>query len=325
MIKRITTGFRPTGKLHLGHYFGNVANLLRLQNQYDCFLFIVDWHALTTDYKETSSIAVNVNEVALDLLAVGIDPEKCTLYRQSDIRPIAELFLYFSMITPLSWLFRCPTYKEQVTQLKDRDIQNMGFLGYPVLQAADITIVHGEVVPVGEDQLPHLELTREIVRRFNFIYGTYFKEPEALVSEAKRLPGLDGRKMSKSYENAIFLSDEPDEVLRKMSTMMTDPKRIYLKDPGHPDVCPVFALCKLYYDDIEAIRSWCENARIGCTECKKRLAEQIIDFHTGFRKKRNEIMSEKGYVAKVLSKGSERALAISLKTITEVKKLIKIS
>jgi tryptophanyl-tRNA synthetase len=324
-MKRITTGFRPTGKLHIGHYFGNVANLLRLQSEFDCFLFIVDWHALTTDYKDTSKISENINEVALDLLSAGIDPDRCTLYRQSDIHPIAELFLYFSMITPLSWLFRCPTYKEQVAQLKDREIQNMGFLGYPVLQAADITIVHGEVVPVGEDQLPHLELTREIVRRFNFIYGEYFKEPEAMVSEAKRVPGIDGRKMSKSYENAIFLSDEPDEMLRKISRMMTDPQRIYLKDPGHPDVCPVFAVYKLYYSDTESVRDWCENARVGCTECKKRLAEKIIDFHAGFRVKRKEILGIPDYVMNVLSKGCERALDISLKTIAEVKKLIKIS
>ena len=324
-MKRITTGFRPTGKLHIGHYFGNVANLLRLQSEFDCFLFIVDWHALTTDYKDTSKISENINEVALDLLSAGIDPDRCTLYRQSDIHPIAELFLYFSMITPLSWLFRCPTYKEQVAQLKDREIQNMGFLGYPVLQAADITIVHGEVVPVGEDQLPHLELTREIVRRFNFIYGEYFKEPEAMVSEAKRVPGIDGRKMSKSYENAIFLSDEPDEMLRKISRMMTDPQRIYLKDPGHPDVCPVFAVYKLYYSDTESVRDWCENARVGCTECKKRLAEKIIDFNAGFRVKRKEILGIPDYVMNVLSKGCERALDISLKTIAEVKKLIKIS
>ncbi|MCK4268542.1 MAG: tryptophan--tRNA ligase, partial [Actinomycetia bacterium] len=245
-MKRVLTGYRPTGKLHLGHMVGNLQNMLDLQSTYDCYFFIADWHALTTDYAKTGQLGNYIEEMVLDWLAFGLDPEKCTIYRQSDVPEVAELALYLGMLTPLSWLERNPTYKEQLVELKNKEIATYGFIGYPVLQAADILIVHGEVVPVGEDQLPHLELSREIARRFNYLYGDYLTEPQAKLSIGKRVPGTDNRKMSKSYNNAIFLTDSPDEISKKVRKMVTDPARIRRDDPGHPDVCSVFALHKIF-------------------------------------------------------------------------------
>jgi tryptophanyl-tRNA synthetase len=249
MPKKMLTGFRPTGKLHLGHLHGNIKNMIENQKKYENFFFLVDWHALSTEYQDPGNIKKNLIECATDLIALGIDPDITHLYRQSDIPAIPELTLYLSMITPLSWLERCPTYKEQIRELKAKDLSTLGFFSYPVLMAADILIVNSDIIPVGEDQLPHLEITREIARRFNHLYGEYFSEPQALLSKSKRVPGTDGRKMSKSYGNAIFLSDGPETIKKKVRQMVTDPERIRKTDPGHPEVCNVFEFYKIYCPD----------------------------------------------------------------------------
>ncbi|MBN1492966.1 MAG: tryptophan--tRNA ligase, partial [Candidatus Omnitrophica bacterium] len=241
MKKRILSGIRPTGKLHIGNYFGAITNWVELQESGECFFMIADWHVLTTDYDSGSDISATVLDVAIDLLASGIDPEKCTLFVQSSVNAHAELALILSMITPLSWLERNPTYKEQIQELTGRELHTHGFLGYPVLQAADILLYDADVVPVGEDQLPHLELTREIARRFNHLYGALFKEPQAMLTQVPKLPGTDGRKMSKSYDNCIYLADALDVVDNKIKTMMTDPARKRRTDPGTPAKCPVYA------------------------------------------------------------------------------------
>lgn len=324
-MRRVLTGFRPTGKLHLGHYHGNVHNLIRLMDQYECFFFIADWHAISTEYSDTSALRENTREVAIDLISAGLDPEKCVLYRQSDITPVAELFLYLAMVTPVSWLERCPTYKEQVVQLASKEVSTLGFLGYPVLQCADIIIVHGEIVPVGEDQLPHLELCREIVRRFNFLYGEYFKEPEALLSEVKRLPGTDGRKMSKSYGNAIYLSDDPDTIRKKVRQMITDPQRIYRTDPGHPEICLVFDLHEIYSsEEIAKVEEDCRQARIGCTQCKDLLARRIADSLASFRQKRKDLLEDEGRIEDIFAQSQEKVLKIADKTMADVRNLLKL-
>lgn len=317
--KRVLTGYRPTGRLHLGHYHGNIENMLRLQEEYECFFFIADWHALTTDYEKPERIAEFTREMVLDWLAAGIDPERAAIYRQSDLPEVAELQLYFGMITPLGWLERNPTYKEQLRELSERELQTYGFLGYPVLQAADILIVRADIVPVGEDQLPHLELTREIARRFNFLYGEYFNEPQALLSRAARVPGTDGRKMSKSYGNAIFLSDSPDEIRKKVGGMFTDPERLYRKDPGHPDRCAVFTLHGLYSpDEVEEIRSQCEHAGIGCIDCKRRLAERLVAFLEPFQTRRAELARDPDLPRTVLANGHDRVRPIADEVISAV-------
>ncbi len=241
MAQRILTGYRPTGKLHLGNLHGNLKEMIELQEKAECFFFIADWHALTTDYQDPSCMREYTEEMVLDWLAAGIDPGKAAVYRQSDLPEVAEFQLYLSMITPLGWLERVPSFKEQQEQLQGKDISTHGFLGYPVLQAADILMVRADGVPVGEDQLPHLELTREIVRRFNFLYGETFKEPQSLLSRSPRIPGTDGRKMSKSYGNFISLTDPPDEMRKKVLSMITDPARRTRKDPGDPEKCSAFA------------------------------------------------------------------------------------
>jgi tryptophanyl-tRNA synthetase len=325
MRKRVLTGYRPTGKLHLGHLFGNLQEMVKLQEEYECFFFIADWHALTTDYADPSSLPENTREMLLDWLTAGLDPEKCVIYRQSDFPEVAELTLYFGMVTPLSWLERCPTYKEQLRELKGREITTYGFLGYPVLMAADILIMRAELVPVGEDQLPHLELTREIARRFNGFYGDYFPEPQALLSKAQRVPGIDGRKMSKSYGNAIFLTDTPELVREKVSNMFTDPARIRKTDLGHPEVCAVFALHKLYsQNDIKEIEEACRKAQRGCVECKKILAERISENLSDFQKKRRTFEKEKDVVKNLLERGQERAKPIAQETLLEVRKRLKL-
>lgn len=324
-MKRVLTGYRPTGRLHIGHYHGNIEHMLKLQEEYECFFFIADWHALTSDYESPENIAEYTREMIIDWLAAGINPEKATIYRQSDLTEVAELALYFGMITPLGWLERNPTYKEQLRELKERHIQTYGFLGYPVLQAADILIVKGEIVPVGEDQLPHLELTREIARKFNFLYGEYFKEPQALLSKTPRIPGTDGRKMSKSYGNTIFLSDTPEVIRKKVAGMFTDPRRVYRKDPGHPEECPVFALHKIYseerYMEIERL---CKNAEIGCTDCKKELGEHLVEFLKPFQQRRKEISEKEGIVSEVLEAGLKKVKPIVSEVINEVRKAMGI-
>lgn len=323
--KNLMSGMRPTGKLHLGNYLGALSNWVKLQEEYNCFYSIVDWHALTTGYEDTSEIKVNIKEMLIDWLSAGIDPEKSVVFVQSQVKETAELHLLFSMITPLSWLERNPTYKEQLKQLEGRNITNYGFLGYPVLQAADILICRGEVVPVGEDQLPHLELTREIARRFNYLYEPIFPEPKALLTEAKVLPGIDGRKMSKSYQNTIEMSDSPDEIRRKTKLMVTDPERIRKTDPGHPDICSVFAYNKLFIKEhIEDIRKECEKGKIGCVECKKRLAESIINEMRPIYEKRKELENKPSILEDILIDGSKQAQKVASETIKMVREAMKI-
>src|SRR6267378_488686 len=265
--KRVLSGMRSTGKLHLGNYVGALENWVRMQEQYDCFFFIADWHALTTDYADTSRIKENSVEVLLDWLAAGLDPEKCVMFIQSHIPAHAELHLLFSMITPLGWLERVPTYKEPRDNIKDKDLATYGFLGYPVLQSADILLYKGDFVPVGEDQVAHVELTREIARRFNGFYGTtkVFPEPKSLLTPAPKLPGTDGRKMSKSYGNTILLTDPEALVRQKLKTMVTDPARVRRSDPGNPDVCPVGDLHKIFSDrtTMDKVNVGCRSAGIG--------------------------------------------------------------
>lgn len=321
MKKIMLTGFRPTGRLHLGHLHGNIKNMIKNQNDYDNFFFLVDWHALSTEYQNPKNIKSNLLDCVIDLISLGIDPELTHLYRQSDIPEIAELTLYLSMITPLPWLERCPTYKEQIREIKSKDLSTLGFFSYPVLMAADILIVNADIIPVGEDQLPHLEITREIARRFNFLYGNYFKEPAAMLSQATRVPGTDGRKMSKSYDNAIFLSDDFDSIKKKVRSMITDPKRIHLTDPGNPQVCNVFTFYKLYKDSgIEEIENRCKNGQIGCTACKDEIAGLIFDSLKDFQTKRKELENNIGYVYKILEKGKNEVREISKTTILDVRK-----
>ena len=323
--KIMLTGFRPTGKLHLGHLHGNIVNMLKYQHDYDNYFFLVDWHALSTEYQNPVNIKNNLIECAIDLLALGIDPEITHLYRQSDINEISELTLYLSMITPLSWLERCPTYKEQVKELKTRDISTLGFLSYPVLMAADILIINADIVPVGEDQLPHLELTREIARRFNSFYGDYFKEPKELLSRATRVIGTDGRKMSKSYGNAIFLSDDYKTIKTKLRQMITDPSRIHITDPGHPEICNVFSFYKIYAsDELEQIESRCREGRIGCIKCKDEIADRIYDSLRDFQEKRKILESDPDYVVKVLRNGKEYVKNVASGTIKIVREKLGI-
>lgn len=320
MAERILTGYRPTGKLHLGHLHGNLLRMIELQEKAECFFFIADWHALTTDYQDPSRLRAYTEEMVLDWLAAGIDPEKAAVYRQSDLPEVAEFQLYLSMITPLGWLERVPSFKEQQEQLRGREISTHGFLGYPVLQAADILIVRAEGVPVGEDQLPHLELTREIVRRFNYLYGETFAEPRSLLSAAPRIPGTDGRKMSKSYGNQISLTDPPEEIRKKVLSMITDPARRTRRDPGDPQRCSVFDLHKVYTGDrLEEIAVNCRTAGWGCVECKEVLAGGIADSLQSFRERRKELESKPGFVWEVLEAGLRKVRPIAREVLTEVR------
>lgn len=325
MEKRVLTGYRPTGKLHIGHYYGNLVNMLNLQKEYECFFFVADWHALTTTYEDTSNLQSDINDMVLDWVAAGLDPQKCVIYKQSDIPEVAELTIYLGMITPLSWLERCPTYKEQLQELKGREITTYGFLGYPVLMTADITVMRSELVPVGEDQLAHLELAREIARRFNYLYGNYFKEPKALLSEGKRIPGIDGRKMSKSYDNAIYLTDSPEVIQKKVRQMITDPQRIRRSDKGHPDICDVFSLHRLYTPArLLEIAESCRDATIGCTDCKDLLARQLIDSLSGFQARRKELEKNPSLVKEIFREGTKKARPIAQETVREVRKKMNV-
>ncbi|MBA4371074.1 MAG: tryptophan--tRNA ligase [Coriobacteriaceae bacterium] len=324
--KRTLTGYRPTGKLHLGHWFGNLQNMLRLQHEYDAYYFIADWHALTSDWQDPSRIRQYSEEMVLDWCAAGLDPDVCTIYRQSDVPEVAELTLYFTMVTPMSWLERVPSYKEQREQVTDKDLGNVGFFLYPLLQAADITIVRADAVPVGEDQLPHLELTREIVRRFNNTYGDYLVEPQAIVpKEGARVPGTDGRKMSKSYGNAIFISDTPDEITAKVRAMLTDPARKLKTDPGDPDICPLHQIHKLVSPDPGDIAQWdacCRAAECGCVAHKTKMAEDLVSYLAGFRAKRAELAAKPGYAWEVLEAGAERVRPVTHEVVEKCRELV---
>ena len=322
---RILSGSRPTGLLHLGNYFGALQNWVKLQNEYDCWYFIADWHALTTGYEDTSSIKANSLELVIDYLAAGLDPKRCVIFKQSDVKEHAELHLLLSMIVPLSWLQRCPTYKDQMKELKDKNIATYGFLGYPCLQAADILLYKADFVPVGEDQLPHLELVREIVRRFNYLYSEVFPIPNPLLTKAKVVPGTDGRKMSKSYNNTILLSDSPEEVRKKISMMVTDPDKIKMKDPGHPDICSVYAFNQMLEGETpRGIENECGEGKIGCVECKKRLADRIVQEVEPIYKRRQEFSRNPDEVSRILKFGSEKAREAAQKTMDEVRRVMKI-
>lgn len=287
--------------------------------------FVADWHALTTGYEDTSQIKNNINDLVIDWLSAGLDPEKCVIFLQSSIKEHAELHLLFSMTTPLSWLLRCPTYKDQINQLKDKNITTYGFLGYPCLQAADILIYKAGFVPVGEDQLPHLELTREIARRFNYLFGEVFPEPQAILTKAKVLPGTDGRKMSKSYGNTIALSDSPDTIRKKVSSMITDPARIRKDDPGHPEVCTVFSFHKVFNEnEVPEIEQHCRGGKIGCVQCKKNLADKMVEHLEPIYEKRQKIVENPSIVKEILADGNEKARKVAQKTLEEVRKAMKI-
>ncbi len=326
MKKRILSGMRPTGKLHLGHLVGALNNWVKLQEEYDCFFMVADWHALMSEYENTAVLSDFIVDNVIDWLSAGIDPQKSTLFIQSHVPEHLELYMIFSCLTPLGWLERCPTYKEQLKEIKTRDLHTYGFLGYPVLQAADILVYKADNVPVGEDQLPHLELTREISRRMNTLYNKQvLPEPGALLTEMPRLAGLDGRKMSKSYNNTINLSDSPDAIKQKIASMVTDIKRIRLSDPGHPDICNVHEYYSVFVPEMkEQVDDWCINAKIGCTECKKILSEKLIQKLEPFHKRRVEMVKNKSQIAKILEEGKNKARAIAGKTIREVKEIMGI-
>ncbi len=311
---------RPTGPLHLGHLAGALKNWVSLQDAYECFYMVADWHALMSEYASPAAIIPFIRECVADWIAVGLDPSRTAIFRQSDVREHAELHLLLSLITPLPWLERCPTYKEQLQEITGRDLMTYGFLGYPVLQAADILLYRASAVPVGKDQVPHLELTREIARRFNGFYGPVFPEPQAILTSASKVLGLDNRKMSKSYGNFIALADPPEVVTEKVRTMITDPSRIRLSDPGHPEVCTVFS----YWGGFAAARStevegWCRSARVGCTECKARLAAALNALLDPIREKRREVLAGGG-VEKILRAGAERARSAAAETMSAVRK-----
>jgi tryptophanyl-tRNA synthetase len=312
---------RPTGPLHLGHLVGALDNWVRLQDTHECFYVIVDWHALTTEYADPSGIRNNVREIALDWLAAGIDPERSTLFVQSDVKEHAELHLLLSMVVPLPWLERVPTYKEQQEQLREKDLNTYGFLGYPLLQAADILIYKADAVPVGEDQVPHLELTREIARRFNHFYGAVFPEPQALLTEAPRLPGTDGQKMSKSYGNAIYLSDPPEVVRAKVDSMLTDPARTHRHIPGNPEICPVFHTHRVFSagERVTWADQGCRAAGIGCRECKAALFDSLGARLGPIAKRRAALAADAGTVDAILERGAARARETASGTMTEVR------
>jgi tryptophanyl-tRNA synthetase len=323
---RIVSGMRPTGKLHLGHFHGVLSNWLELQRNFDCFFFAADWHSLTTEYANTDGIKDSIHEMVLDWLAFGIDPEKSVIFEQSMVPQHAELNLILSMITPVSWLERNPTYKEMQENLDTKDLSTFGFLGYPVLMASDIIVYKAQRVPVGQDQIPHLEITREIARRFNHLYGEVFPEPAALLTETPKVLGLDGRKMSKSYGNAIFLSDDAEETRKKVLSMMTDTLRPYKRDPGEPDRCIAFTLHSLYVpqEKRDEIVVACRGAQLGCVDCKKILAGCMIDTLAPFRAKREELARQEGLVHEVLAEGSRKAEVVAKQTMIEVRTALKV-
>jgi len=322
----IMSGIRPsgTGEAHLGHWEGALKSWVKLQDMGECYYSIVDWHALTTDYQDVKNIQSNIRQSLLDLLAVGIDPEKSVVYLQSAVKEISELFLLLGMMTPLGWLERVPTFKEQQAQLGDRDINTFGFLGYPLLQTVDIIIMKADTVPVGEDQVSHLELAREIVRRFNNLYGDCFPEPQPFLTSIPKLPGVDGRKMSKSYGNAIYLNDSTAVLEEKIRPMVTDVRRKRRSDPGVPEDCPVFTLHQAYSnsEEIAMVSAECRTAGIGCLDCKKILIRNINTFLEPFRQRRSRY--EKITVADILEPGNRRAVEQARRTVSQVRELMNV-
>jgi tryptophanyl-tRNA synthetase len=324
MKQRVVSGMRPTGALHLGHYHGALKNWVGLQHEFDCYFFVADWHALTTEYADRQGLEGNVYDMVVDWLAAGIEPERATLFIQSRLPEHAELFTLLAMGTPLSWLSRVPTYKDQIEQLRGRDLATYGFLGYPLLQAADILIYRAAFVPVGEDQAPHLEITREVARRFNHLYGngeTVLTEPATLLTETARLPGLDGRKMSKSYGNDIAMRDAPAEVERKVRRMQTDPDRVRRTDAGNPDRCPVWQFHRVYSD--AETQGWarrgCTTAGIGCLECKQPVIDGIIREQAPWRERAETYLANPKQVQWIVEVGTEQARGVARRTMRDVR------
>jgi tryptophanyl-tRNA synthetase len=324
---RILSGMRPTGPLHIGHLTGALDNWVRLMDEYECFFAVVDWHALTTDYADPKDVRENVLEVATDWLAAGIDPKRSTLFIQSLVPEHAELHLLLSMIVPVPWLERVPSYKDQQNQLGEKDLSTYGFLGYPLLQSADILVYKGDAVPVGEDQAPHIELAREVARRFNHLYGPVFPEPKTLLTEVPRVPGTDGRKMSKSYGNAVYLKDPAAVVREKIRPMVTDPARKRRTDPGTPEICPVFDLHKAFSprESQEWAAQGCRTAGIGCLDCKGRLTEHLLNRLEGIHARRPEFAAHPDTVWDILHDGSRRAREVARATMDEVRSAMKIA
>jgi len=322
--ERILSGMRPTGKLHLGNYLGALSNWVKLQDKYECFFMIADWHALT-DRTETKEIKQDIKDMLIDWLSAGLDPERATLFIQSRVPEHAELFLALSMIIPVSWLERCPTYKEKLAMEQEN---NYGLLGYPVLQAADILIYKAHRVPVGEDQLAHLELSREIARRFNHLYSKIFPEPAPLLSKTVRVLGLDGKKkMSKSLNNYIALAEDPNVIREKVQTMFTDPKKIYKGDPGHPQKCNVYSYHNIFGDssgeDLDRIFRDCQQGKLGCTDCKGNLAEILVKSFASFRQKRKELEKNEHRLEEILEEGKKKARQLARATLREVREVMQ--
>jgi tryptophanyl-tRNA synthetase len=324
--ERVLSGFRPSGPLHIGHLVGALQNWVSLQDRYRCFYAICDWHALTSEYANTENLKEYVFQMALDWLAAGLDPDRSTLFVQSRVKEHAELHLLLSMIVPLGWLERVPTYKEQQQQMANRDLTNYGFLGYPVLQTADILVYKAQWVPVGEDQISHLELCREIARRFNALYGDVFPEPQPKTTRVPRLPGTDGRKMSKSYGNAVYLSDPEVEVRKKILTMVTDPARVRRSDPGNPEICPVFTLHKAFSSPStqETVDRECRTAGIGCIDCKKMLLGHLNPVLEPLRERRSVLAQDPNRVRDILELGAEKARQVASATLEEVRDAVRI-
>lgn len=324
---RILSGMRPSGKLHVGHLLGALSNWKRLQDEgHDTHYMVADWHALTTEYENTKEVQANIMEMVYDWLAAGLDPKRSVIFVQSHVKEHAELYLLFSMITPLGWLERVPTYKEALEEYRGREISTHGFLGYPLLQAADILVYKAHAVPVGQDQVPHLEFARELVRRFHYLYSEVFPEPQSLLTETPYVRGIDGRKMSKRYDNAILLSDSEEETTGKVMKMLTDPARKRKSDPGNPDICPVFDLQKIFGapEWVERVNRECRTAEVGCVEDKEALAGFLNDSLRSLRTARREIAADPDSVKAVLSDGAERARKAARATMEDVRKAMRI-
>lgn len=323
---RVLSGMQPSGLLHVGNWLGALENWKQLQEQYDSFFFVADWHALSTNYADTSRIKEFTREILIDWLAFGIDPKLSTIFIQSRVPEHAVLHLLLSMITPISWLERNPTYKEKQEEIKERDLSTYGFLGYPLLQAADILIYKPQFVPVGKDQLPHLELTRELARRFNSLYQPVFLEPKEHLTKFPKVTGIDGRKMSKSYGNTINLSDSESVVRQKLKTMVTDPARVRRTDPGNPDICPVYDFHKTLSPPAiqERVNKECRTAAIGCIDCKKLVADALVERLAPSWEARTQLTAKPDYVEDIISDGSKRAAKVAGQTLGEVKEAMKI-
>lgn len=326
--KRVLSGMQSSGRLHLGNLLGALENWVEMQDEYDCFYFVADWHALSSSYQDTSELRDNMVDIGVNWLAAGLDPEKSTLFIQSLLPQHAVLHVLLGMITPLPWLERVPSYKEKLEEVKDRNLYTYGFLGYPVLQAADIIIYKADFVPVGMDQLSHLELTREIVRRFHDIFGKkVFVEPQPKLAQVKKLPGIDGRKMSKSYNNAIYLADSPEERARKVSMIVTDPQRVRRTDPGDPEVCNIYVFHKVFTsaERVAEIDKACRVAAIGCVDCKKELAKNIAKYMAPFDEKREHWLERSDEVLEIFREGSRKAEKVAAKTLAEAEEAMGIS